>query len=116
MRSKATATKEQSIGRIGQRRQVVIPLSIFKTLNFQTGDFVAFARHGNGLLQKPKRVAESDETFTAAESKRLRQSLKRTRQGKTRPWAQIKDELGAVSSPPTPSRTFAVFRNRLRSE
>ena len=92
-RSKAAATKEQAIGRIDQRRQVVIPLSIFKTLNFQTGDFVAFARHGDGLLLKPKRVTESDETLTAAESKRLRQSLKQSRQGKTRPWDEIKNEL-----------------------
>jgi bifunctional DNA-binding transcriptional regulator/antitoxin component of YhaV-PrlF toxin-antitoxin module len=94
VRAKSAAEHEQPISRIGQRRQVVIPLSIFKTLNFQAGDFVAFARHGNGLLLKPKRVVETGETLTPTESKRLRQSLKQTRQDKTRPWAEIKDELG----------------------
>jgi len=94
MAGKPAAANKQPIGRIGQRRQIVIPQSIFETLNFQAGDFVAFAKHGNGVLVKPRRVVLADDTLTAAESKRLRQSLKQTRQGKTRPWAQVKDELG----------------------
>ena len=94
MAGKAAPANNQPIGRIGPRRQIVIPQSIFKTLNFQAGDFVAFAKHGNGVLVKPRRVVLADDTLTAAQSKRLRQSLKQTRQGKTRPWAEIKDELG----------------------
>jgi bifunctional DNA-binding transcriptional regulator/antitoxin component of YhaV-PrlF toxin-antitoxin module len=82
------------VGRIGQRRQVVIPQEIFDTLKLREGDFVAFAKHGNGVLVKPRRLIDPDDVLTPAEAKRLRESLKQTRQGKTRPWAEIKHELG----------------------
>jgi bifunctional DNA-binding transcriptional regulator/antitoxin component of YhaV-PrlF toxin-antitoxin module len=73
---------------------VVIPQEIFKTLRLQEGDFVAFAKHGNGVLVKPRRLVDPDDVLTPAELKRLRQSLKQTSQGKTRPWADIKREMG----------------------
>lgn len=82
------------IRRVGQRRQVVIPREIFDSLRLRVGDFVAFTKHGNGVLVQPRQAADSDDVLTPAEAKRLRQSLKRTRQGKTRPWAGIKRELG----------------------
>jgi bifunctional DNA-binding transcriptional regulator/antitoxin component of YhaV-PrlF toxin-antitoxin module len=72
---------------------VVIPREIFDDLRLRVGDFVAFTRHGNGVLVKPKRAAAPDDALTTAEAKRLRQSLKQTRQGMTRPWADIKREL-----------------------
>jgi bifunctional DNA-binding transcriptional regulator/antitoxin component of YhaV-PrlF toxin-antitoxin module len=84
----------EPIGRVGQRRQVVIPREIFDSLRMREGDFVAFAKHGNGVLVEPRRVADPDDVLTSAEAKRLRQSLKQTRQGKTRPWAGIRHELG----------------------
>ena len=84
----------EPVGRIGQRRQVVIPQEIFKTLKLQEGDFVAFAKHGNGVLVKPRRLVDPDDVLTPAEAKRLRQRLKQARLGKTRPWAEIKHELG----------------------
>lgn len=93
MAGKTTVANTQPVGRIGPRRQIVIPQSIFATLNFQAGDLVAFAKHGDGVLVKPRRVASADDTLTVEQSKRLRQSLRQTRQGKTRPWAAIKDEL-----------------------
>lgn len=34
---------EERVGRIGQRRQVVIPSEFLKTLKLQAGDLVAFA-------------------------------------------------------------------------
>jgi bifunctional DNA-binding transcriptional regulator/antitoxin component of YhaV-PrlF toxin-antitoxin module len=80
----------EPIGRVGQRRQVVIPREIFDNLCMREGDFVAFAKHGNGVLVKPRRVVDPDDVLTPTEVKRLRQSLKQTRQGKTRPWAEYK--------------------------
>lgn len=85
---------QEPVGRVGQRRQVVIPREIFEELHMREGDFVAFARKGNGVLVKPKRLVDPDDVLTPDEVKRLRRSLKQTRQGKTRPWAQIKHELG----------------------
>jgi bifunctional DNA-binding transcriptional regulator/antitoxin component of YhaV-PrlF toxin-antitoxin module len=93
MAGKTTAAAREPIGRIGQRRQVVIPQEIFKTLKLQEGDFVAFAKYGNGVLVKPRRVVDPDDVLTPAEAKRLRQSLKQTSEGKSRPWAQIKRVL-----------------------
>jgi bifunctional DNA-binding transcriptional regulator/antitoxin component of YhaV-PrlF toxin-antitoxin module len=94
MAGKTSATIGEPIGRVGQRRQVVIPREIFENLRMREGDFVAFAKHGNGVLVKPRRMVDPDEVLTPAEARRLRQSLQQTRQGKTRPWADIKDELG----------------------
>jgi len=88
-----TATTEK-IGRVGQRRQVVIPREMLKTLNLREGDFVAFSKRPNGVLIKAKRVVDPDDVLTPQEGKRLRQSLKQARQGKTRPWAHLKHELG----------------------
>jgi hypothetical protein len=81
----AGKAKPRPSGRAGQRRQVVIPLEIFEMLKL---------RHGNGVLVKPRRTVDPGEALTPAEAKRLRQSLKQTRQGKTRPWAHIRHELG----------------------
>ena len=94
MAGKTRAPVREPIGRVGQRRQVVIPREIFDGLHMREGDFVAFAKHGNGVLVKPRRVVDPDDVLTPTEAKRLRQSLKQTRQGKTRPWADIKHELG----------------------
>jgi bifunctional DNA-binding transcriptional regulator/antitoxin component of YhaV-PrlF toxin-antitoxin module len=89
-----SVSEREPVGRIGQRRQIVIPQQIFKTLKLQEGDFVAFAKHGNGVLVKPRRLADPDDVLTPTEAKRLRRSLQQTRQAKTRPWANIKHELG----------------------
>jgi bifunctional DNA-binding transcriptional regulator/antitoxin component of YhaV-PrlF toxin-antitoxin module len=89
-----TGTIQQRTGRVGQRRQVVIPREMFETLKLQEGDFVAFSKQANGVLIKPKRVVDPDDVLTPAEAKKVRHALKQVRQGKTKPWAQIKHELG----------------------
>jgi AbrB family looped-hinge helix DNA binding protein len=61
MAGKTSAATREPIGRVGQRRQVVIPRAICDQLNLREGDFVAFTKHGNGVLVKPKRVVDPDE-------------------------------------------------------
>ena len=51
-----TATTKERIGRVGQRRQVVIPREILETLKLQVGDFVAFA-------EQKERRADKTETY-----------------------------------------------------
>ena len=63
-----TATTQERIGRVGQRRQVVIPREMLATLKIQEGDFVAFSQQANGVLIKPKRVVDPDDTLTREES------------------------------------------------
>ena len=94
MAAKTPATTQERIGRVGQRRQVVIPRQLLETLNIHEGDFVAFSKQANGVLIKPKRVVDPDDVLTPAEAKKLRRSLKQARQGKTLPWSQVKHDLG----------------------
>ena len=93
MAGKTVATQER-IGRVGQRRQVVIPREMLETLKLQEGDFVAFSKQANGVLIRPKRVVDPGDVLTPAEAKKVRHALKQVRQRKTKPLAQIKHELG----------------------
>ena len=88
-----TATNEK-IGRVGQHREVVIPGELAETLHIREGDFVAFQKQANGVLIKPKRVVDPDDVLTVKEAKKVRHALKQVRQGKTKPWGQVKHELG----------------------
>jgi hypothetical protein len=51
---------------------------------------IGFVGPGKKVLVKPRRVIDAGDVPTPTETKRLRQSLKQTRQGKTRLWADIK--------------------------
>ena len=94
MAAAKTATTPDRIGRVGQRRQVVIPKEMLQSLKLREGDFVAFSQQANGVLIKPKRLVDPDDVLTPAEAKKVRHALKQVRQGKTKPMAQIKHELG----------------------
>jgi bifunctional DNA-binding transcriptional regulator/antitoxin component of YhaV-PrlF toxin-antitoxin module len=94
MAAKTATITQERIGRVGQRRQVVIPRDMLQTLRLQEGDFVAFSEQANGVLIKPRRVVDPDDVRTPAEAKKVRHALKQIREGKTRPWSQIKHKLG----------------------
>ena len=94
MAAKTSASIQGPIGRVGQRRQVVIPREICDSLDLREGDFVAFTKHNNGVLIKPKRMVDPDDLLTPAEAKKVRHALNQVNAGKTRPWAQVKHELG----------------------
>jgi len=89
-----TATTEERIGRVGQRRQVVIPREISEALNLKEGDFVAFARHPHGVLVKPKRLVDDDTLLTPAEAKLVRRGVKQIKEGRFKLWRDVKHELG----------------------
>jgi bifunctional DNA-binding transcriptional regulator/antitoxin component of YhaV-PrlF toxin-antitoxin module len=94
MAAKSSATTQERIGRIGQRRQVVIPRELFDLLRMSEGDFVAFTRSGNGLLVKPKKLVDAEDELTAQEAKKVKRGLSEIKQGKTKPWSQVKNEMG----------------------
>lgn len=52
------------IGKIGQRRQVVIPKEIFDALGLQTGDFVEVKQVKGTVIIKPKKLVDADEVLT----------------------------------------------------
>ena len=92
MAPKTTATAER-IGRVGQRRQLVIPREMLETLNIQEGDFVAFSQHENGVLIKPKRLVDPDDVLTPTEAKLVRRGEAQLKRGESKPWRAVKNEL-----------------------
>jgi AbrB family looped-hinge helix DNA binding protein len=92
MAPKTAATRER-IGRVGQRRQVVIPREILESLKLREGDFVAFSRQANGVLVKPKRLVDPDDVLTPAEEKKVRHGMEQIREGRFKLWQDVKHEL-----------------------
>ncbi len=87
-----TATKEQ-IGRVGQRRQVIIPREIIEALKLRAGDLVAFSTQKNGVLIKAKRVGQADDTLTPEEGKTVRRGEAQLKRGESKSWRSIKNAL-----------------------
>src|SRR6267378_5100326 len=81
------------IGKIGQRRQVVIPKEIFDALGLHTGDFVEVTRIKQTVVIKPKKLVDADDVLTPEEEAIVRKGERQLRQGKSKPWSQIKHEL-----------------------
>ena len=93
MGSKATATIQEPLGRVGQRRQVLIPRRICEALQLKEGDFVAFAARAGGVLIKPKRVVDPDDVLTREESALVKKAEREMRQGKYVTLARLEHEL-----------------------
>ena len=94
---KTTPTQEKT-GRVGQRRQVVIPREILETLKLQAGDLVAFAEQKNGVLIKPKRVVDRDDVLSAKESALVNKAEHEMRQGKYVTLDQLRHDLARPRS------------------
>ena len=92
MATKATPTQDR-VGRVGQRRQVVIPKEMLESLNLREGDFVAFAPQKNGVLIKPKRLVDPDDTITSAEAKIVLKGVAQLKRGESKPWREVKHAL-----------------------
>ena len=80
MASKVATTEK--IGRVGQRRQVVIPREFLDTLNIREGDFVAFTQKTGGVLIKAKRLVDDDTVLTPQEAKMVRRGMKNIKEGR----------------------------------
>jgi AbrB family looped-hinge helix DNA binding protein len=90
MAGKTPTIEHESIGRVGQRRQVVIPREILDTLNIREGDFVAFSKQSNGVLIKPKRLVDRDDVLTPEEAKIVRRGEAQLKRGQSKPWRAVK--------------------------
>ncbi|HXW15083.1 MAG TPA: AbrB/MazE/SpoVT family DNA-binding domain-containing protein [Terriglobia bacterium] len=88
-----TKAREERIGRVGQRRQVVIPREILESLDLREGDFVAFSPRANGVFVKPKRLVVPDDVLTPAEAKRVRQGMEQIKDGQFKLWRDVKHAL-----------------------
>ena len=75
------------IGKIGQRRQVVIPKEIFDALRLKTGDFVEVTQIKGAVVIKPKRLVDADDEVLTPRQRavidaRLAEAMKDVREGR----------------------------------
>ena len=82
------------IGKIGQRRQVVIPQDICDALGLNVGDYVEINRVRSTVVIKPKKLVDADDVLTPEEEAIVKKGETELRQGKSKPWSQIKHEMG----------------------
>jgi hypothetical protein len=54
---------------------------------------VAFAEHKNGVLIKPKRKVDSDDTLSPKEAKIVRRGEAQLKRGESKPWRAVKHAL-----------------------
>jgi len=94
MATRAVTTEKERIGRVGQRRQVVIPRELLETLNIHEGDFVAFTKKTDGVLIKAKRLVDDDTILTPQEAKLVRRGMKQIKEGRFKLWRDVKHGLG----------------------
>ena len=87
-----SATTEK-IGRVGRRRQVVIPREILEALNVRVGDFVAFTRKQNGVFIEAKRLVGDDTILTPTEAKAVRRGEAQLKRGDSKSWDAVKHAL-----------------------
>jgi len=92
MAIKSTVAQER-IGRVSQRRQVVIPREMLATLNIHEGDYVSLAQHQSGVLIKPRRVVDPDDILTPEKSALVKKAEREMRQEKFVTLAQLRHDL-----------------------
>jgi AbrB family looped-hinge helix DNA binding protein len=82
------------IGKLGQRRQIVIPKEICDALGLNVGDYVEVNRVKGTVVIKPKKLVDADDVLTPEEEVAVVKGEAELRQGKSKSWSQIKHELG----------------------
>jgi len=69
------------IGKIGQRRQIVIPKEIFDALGLRTGDFVEVTQVKRTVVIKPKKLVDAEDVLTPEEERAVRRGEAQLRRG-----------------------------------
>ena len=85
--------KNSTISKVGHGRQVVLPKQVCEELGFREGDFVEVTRTKGGVLIKPRKPVEGDDVLSSADAKSLSRGLRQMKEGQTRAWEKIKNEL-----------------------
>jgi AbrB family looped-hinge helix DNA binding protein len=93
-----TATTEKRIGRVGQRRQVVIPREIFESLDMREGDFVTVEQRGQSVVIKSKKLVDPDDVLTPEEGALVKKAEREVKQGKFVTLAQLHRDLARKDS------------------
>jgi len=83
-------SKEGTISRLGQRRQVVIPKGICDALRLDIGDFVAVERRDGVVVIRPQTFVDRDDVLTPVEARAVKRGTKDVTAGKVVGWSQYK--------------------------
>jgi AbrB family looped-hinge helix DNA binding protein len=81
------------IGKIGQRRQVVIPKEIFDALGLRTGDFVEVQKVKGTVVITPKKLVDADDVLTPREEALVRKGEAQLRRGEYVTLEDLEHEL-----------------------
>ena len=54
---------------------------------------MAFSKHANGVLIKPRRLVDPDDVLTPAEARKVRQGMKQIKDGRFKLWGDVKREV-----------------------
>jgi len=97
------------IGKIGQRRQVVIPKEIFDALGLRTGDFVEVQRVKGTVVITPKKIVDADEVLTPAQKAtidaRLAEGLQELQEGRVYgPFASVDAMIQSLHGTKAPQK------------
>ena len=83
-----------SIGRVGQRRQVVIPKEICEASGLKEGAFVEITQRGGTIVIKPKTLVDPEDVLTPQEEKAIERGFQQLKRGQHVSWKQLKRDLG----------------------
>ena len=86
--------EDMPVVKIRTNRQITIPKSIFDDLGLKEGDFVEVSRNRDGVVVKPKRLVDRDDSLTPEEEKLVAKGFEQLRRGEHVAWEKLKDELG----------------------
>ncbi len=81
------------IGKLGKRRQVVIPKEICDELDLHEGDFVEVKRAKGAVLIKPKKVVDSEDVLTPEDEASIKRGLEQLKRGEYVDWDELKKRL-----------------------
>lgn len=87
------STRNSTITKIGQRRQVIIPKDVLDELGLQEGDVVEVKRSRGSVVIKPKKLVDPDDILTPEEEKIVRKGIRQLQQGKYVTLEQLENGL-----------------------
>ena len=93
MTSRAAETVTSSIGRVGKRRQVVIPKSLCAHLGLREGDLVEVRSIQGAVVIKPKKLVDPDDILTPQEERAVRKGEAELRRGHYVTLAQLRHDV-----------------------
>ena len=92
-RAETASRRPRTVGKLGQRRQIVLPKAICDQLHLCEGDPVEFDLRQGVVVLTPKKLVDAADVLTPAEEKLVRQGERELGRGKGVAWESVKKRL-----------------------